>query len=415
MNYELFIAKRILTNKKDKGSISSPIIKIAIVAITLGMVVMLISVATGLGLKYKIRDKISSLNGHILISKFNQSNAENSQNPIVFDTLLKQQIEGVSGVKNIQSFATKNGMIRTATDFEMVVYKGVSKNFDWSLFKEYIIKGDMISLDVKQSKAILISENIAKKMHFKVNDKVVMWFLDETKKTTSTIKAKPRSFIISGIYKTGIKEYDSHYVIGDLEVIQRLNKWKTNQIGGLEINLDNFEELNSVSNTIYDEIDPSLNTTTVTQKFKDLFEWISMFDINITLIIVIMIIISGINMITALLVLILERTQMIGILKALGNNNKSIRKIFLYNATYIILKGLFYGNLIGLGLIFVEKYFRFIQLDSDSYYVSNVPYHISFSQIVLLNLGTLILCVIMLIVPTYLVSKINPVKAIKFD
>ncbi len=415
MNYELFIAKRILTNKKDKDSISSPIIKIAIVAITLGMIVMLISVATGLGLKYKIRDKISSLNGHILVSKFNQSNAENSQNPIVFDTLLKQQIKRISGVKNIQSFATKNGMIRTETDFEMVVYKGVSKNFDWSLFKEYIIKGDTISLHAKQSKTILISENIAKKMHFKVNDKVVMWFLDETKKTASTSKAKPRSFIISGIYKTGIKEYDSHYVIGNLSVIQRLNKWKTNQIGGLEINLNNFEELNFVSNAIYDEIDPSLNTTTVTQKFRDLFEWISMFDVNITLIIVIMIIIAGINMITALLVLILERTQMIGILKALGNNNKSIRKIFLYNATYIILKGLFYGNLIGLGLIFIEKYFGFIQLDSDNYYVSNVPYYISFSQIVLLNLGTLILCVIMLIVPTYLVSKINPVKAIKFD
>ncbi len=415
MNYELFIAKRILTNKSAKNSISSPIIKIAIIAITLGMIIMLISVATGLGLKYKIRDKISSLNGHILISKFNQSNAENSQNPIVFDTLLKQQIKSVSGIKSIQSFATKSGMIRTATDFEMVVYKGVSDNFNWSLFKEYIIEGDTISLHTKQNKTILISENIAKKMQFKVKDKVVMWFLDDTKKTASTIKAKPRSFIISGIYKTGIKEYDSHYVIGSLSVIQRLNKWKTNQIGGLEINLDNFEDLNSVSNAIYNEIDPSLNTTTVTQKFRDLFEWISMFDVNITLIIVIMIIIAGINMITALLVLILERTQMIGILKALGNNNKSIRKIFLYNATYIILKGLFYGNLIGLGLIFIEKYFGFIQLDSDSYYVSNVPYNISFLQIVWLNFGTLILCVIMLIIPTYLVSKINPVKAIKFD
>ena len=412
MNYELFIAKRIIANKKDKSSISSPIIKIAIVAIALGMIVMLISVATGLGLKYKIRDKISGLNGHILLQKFNQNESENTNIPIVLDSTLYQTLQAIDGVKKIQGTATKNAMIRTEKDFEMVVFKGVSPNYDWHFFTDYLQEGKLPKLsDKKTSNEILISQFLADKLQLKVGDKVVSWFL----KNTNTAKANARSFLISGIYNSGIKEFDSHYIIGDLKVIQRLNKWKPNQVGTIEILINDFKQLEPITNTIYENMDPLINAIPITEKFPDIFEWINMFDVNITLIIIIMIVIGGINMITALLVLILERTQMIGILKALGNTNKSIRKIFLYNAAYLILKGLFWGNLIGLGLIFLEKTFHFISLNPDNYYVNHIPFHLSVTHIFLLNLGTLILCLLMLILPTYLVSKISPVKAIKFD
>lgn len=412
MNYELFIAKRIIANKRDKSSISSPIIKIAIVAIALGMIVMLISVATGLGLKYKIRDKISGLNGHILLQRFNQSESENTTIPIVLDSTLVKTLKQINGIKKIQPTATKNAMIRTPKDFEMVVFKGVSYDYDWSFFKEYLQQGALPKIEAqKTSNAVLISSFLANKLNLKIGDKIVSWFL----KNTNDINAKARSFKIVGMYNSGIQEFDSHYVIGDLKIIQRLNKWKPNQAGTIEILIKDFNDLDQISNEVYQNIDPLIDTVPITKKFPDIFEWIAMFDMNITLIIFIMIVIGGINMITALLVLILERTQMIGILKALGNTNESIRKIFLYNAAYLILKGLFWGNVIGLGLIYIEKTVHFIHLDPKNYYVNHIPFYLSFKHVFFLNLGTLILCLVMLILPTYLVSKISPVKAIKFD
>lgn len=412
LNYELFIAKRIIANKRDKSSISSPIIKIAIVAIALGMIVMLISVATGLGLKYKIRDKISGLNSHILLQRFNQSESENTTIPIVLDSTLVKTLKQINGIKKIQPTATKNAMIRTPKDFEMVVFKGVSYDYDWSFFKEYLQQGALPKIEAqKTSNAVLISSFLANKLNLKIGDKIVSWFL----KNTNDINAKARSFKIVGMYNSGIQEFDSHYVIGDLKIIQRLNKWKPNQAGTIEILIKDFNDLDQISNEVYQNIDPLIDAVPITKKFPDIFEWIGMFDMNITLIIFIMIVIGGINMITALLVLILERTQMIGILKALGNTNESIRKIFLYNAAYLILKGLFWGNVIGLGLIYIEKTVHFIHLDPKNYYVNHIPFYLSFKHVFYLNLGTLILCLVMLILPTYLVSKISPVKAIKFD
>jgi len=412
LNYELFIAKRIIANKRDKSSISSPIIKIAIVAIALGMIVMLISVATGLGLKYKIRDKISGLNGHILLQRFNQSESENTTIPIVLDSTLVNTLKQINGIKKIQPTATKNAMIRTPKDFEMVIFKGVSYDYDWSFFKEYLQQGELPKIEVqKTSNSVLISSFLANKLNLKIGDKIVSWFL----KNTNDINAKARSFKIVGMYNSGIQEFDSHYIIGDLKIIQRLNKWKANQAGTIEILIKDFNDLDEISNEVYQNIDPLVDAVPITKKFPDIFEWIGMFDMNITLIIFIMIVIGGINMITALLVLILERTQMIGILKALGNTNGSIRKIFLYNAAYLILKGLFWGNLIGLGLIYIEKKIHFIHLDPENYYVNHIPFYLSFKHVFFLNLGTLILCLVMLILPTYLVSKISPVKAIKFD
>ncbi len=371
---------------------------------------MLISIATGLGLQHKIRDKISGLNGHIIISNFNQNNALNTKNPISINQDFYPKFKNIDGIKKVQVFAEKECIIRTETDFEVMIYKGVDNNFDWSFIQDNLVEGSVLDLTEKRSKHILISKITAERLKFKLGDKIVLWFFKETSE-----KAIARSLFIAGIFNTGIKDFDKNYIIGDIRDIQRINKWTTAQVGGFEILLDDFEDLENISLQVHTSIDSNLNAEPINQKFSGLFQWIGLFDINISIIIIIMILIAGINMITALLVLILERTQMIGILKALGNSNKSIQKIFLYNAGYLILKGLFWGNLIGLGLIFIENYFGFIKLDPDSYYVSKVPFYINFYQILLLNLGTLILCLLMLILPTYLVSKISPVKAIKFD
>lgn len=412
MNYELFIANRIISKKKDKSTISSPIIKIAIIAIALGIIIMIISISTGLGLKFKIRDKIASLNGHIQVSNLNRNFALNTQNPIAKKEVINNAILGIDGVKRIQSFAQVNGMIRTETDFETIIFKGVDKEYDWSFFNEYLDTGKTFKITDTTTNKILLSKITADRLNFKVGDKVIMWFLN-TK--AEKLKAKPRVFYVTGIFSTGVKEFDEAVAIGDIKLVQGLHKWKPNQVGGFELFLTDFDEINSVTDKVYNELDPTLNAESVNNKFPNLFDWINLFDVNISLIIIIMIIISGINMITALLVLIIERTQMIGVLKALGNQNKSIRKIFLYNAGYIIIRGLIWGNAIAFLIILTDKYLHIVKLNPVNYYVKNVPYHINFTQIILLNAGTLLLCLIMLIIPTIMVSKINPVKAIKFE
>jgi lipoprotein-releasing system permease protein len=410
LNYELFIAKRIITNKNSKSSISSPIIKIAIIAIALGIIVMLISVATGLGLQHKIRDKVAGFNGHIIISNFNQNNSINTENPMDKNQDFYPDFKKIEGVKNIQIIAQKSGMIRTEDAFEIIVFKGVDKNYDWSFIKDNLVEGDLISFKNKISDKILISKIIADRLGFKLGDKVVIWFLNQ-----QSFKRNARFLYVAGIYNSGFKEFDKKIIFGDIRLVQKLNKWSEDQVGSFEVLVDDFNDLNKVTNKIRFNSSPTSDVTPINQKFRGIFEWIGLFDINITMIIIIMIIIAGINMITALLVLILERTQMIGILKSLGNTNKSIQKIFLYNAGYLILKGLFWGNLIGLGLIYTEKYLGLIKLNPEHYYVSNVPYYLNFYHIFLLNVGTLLLCLFMLILPTYLVSKIQPVKAIKFN
>jgi lipoprotein-releasing system permease protein len=416
LNYELFIAKRLIAKKRDKSSISSPIIKIAIVAIAIGMVVMIISMATGFGLQHKIKEKISGLNGHVIISNFNSNNALNTTNPISTNQDFYPEFKTVKGIKNVQTFASKSGIIRTATDFESIIFKGLGSDYDFSFFHDYLAEGDTLTFTDKTSYKVLISKTTSDRLKLKLDDKFTMIFRKENIKQNNPANvANTRTFVVSGIYNSGIIEFDKLHIIGDIRVVQRLNKWHSDEVGGFEIIINDFNNLKAKGQEIYKEIDQSLYAATIAEKNSGLFEWLGLFDMNIQLIIIIMIIITGINMITALLVLILERTQMIGILKSFGNSNRSIQKIFLYNAAYLILKGLFWGNLIGIGLVLIQNYFGIITLDPESYYVNKMPLYITTFHIFLLNLGTLLLCLLMLILPTFMVSKITPVKAIKFD
>lgn len=410
MNFELFIAKRIIAGKEYKSSISSPIINIATIAISLGITIMLIAVSIASGFQKKISDKMTGFKGHIQIVNYDTNNSDISTVPISKNQDFYPDFEKIEGIKNIQVFGNIGGIIRTPTDFEAIIFKGVSSDYDFTFFKEYLIKGRLPNFNQQRNKEILISESIANRLHFKLNDTIQTLFSAEK----SRLKYKMRKPIIVGVYNTGFEQFDKTMLIGDIREVRQINRWKEDQVGGFEVLIDDFDQLKEKGDEIYRAIGSTLNSTTIVDNYPSIFEWIKLFDNNVWFIIGIMILIAGINMVTALLVLILERVQMVGVLKALGSNNWSIRKIFLYNASFLILKGLFWGNLIGILILLIQKYFKVITLNPETYSVSTMPVDISFLAIILLNIGTLLLCFLMLIIPSYIITKIQPSKSIKF-
>ncbi|WP_100616264.1 ABC transporter permease [Confluentibacter citreus] len=411
MNYEFFIAKRIIGNKAYKSSISAPIIKIGIAAIAIGIVVMMVAIATGIGLQQKIRDKVVAFNGHVTITNYDSNNSQESVFPISTKQDFYPEFKSVEGVRHIQAVATKFGVIRTETDFEGLVLKGVGGDYDWSYFKDFLIEGRVPDYTQKRNEDVLMSQYIANRLGFKMGDTFQMFFKKEDPEKLPNII----TYKIVGIYNSGFQDFDATYVIGDIRHLQRINNWEDDQVGNFEIFITNYNDLDNKGIEIFKAIPSTLDAKTISESYYSIFEWIKIFDKNIYGIIGIMILVAGINMITALLVLILERTQMIGILKALGSNNWSIRKLFLYNASYLIMLGLFWGNLLGLGLLFAQKYFKLFPLDPSVYYVTEAPVYINFAYILGLNIGTLVLCLLMLLVPSYIITKISPVKAIRFE
>ena len=411
MNLELFIAKRLISSKQHKSSISAPIIKSAIVAIAIGVIMMLVAFATGLGLQKKIREKMSAFTGHITISNYDNNNSQISLVPVSLEQDFYPEFNTVEGVRHVQATAYKGGVIRTATDFEGVVVKGVGSDYDWSLFEDFLVEGKLPDYSEGLNEQVLISKYLADRLGLEVGDKAITYFLREDNRERPLLRA----FEVSGIYDSGFQEFDQLYVLADIRHIQRLNNWEKDQVGSFEVFLEDFSQLEEKGQEIYQNTGSFLDTRTIKQKYYSIFEWLSLFDFNIALIIGIMILVAGINMITALLVLILERTQMIGIVKALGMNDWSVRKIFLYNAGYLILLGLFWGNLLGLGLLYAQKIFNLIPLNPETYYVTQAPVYIGLEYILAVNLGTLLLCMLMLLLPSYIITRISPVKAMKFD
>lgn len=411
MNFEFYIARRLITSKDRKSSISAPIIKIAIAAVAIGVVMMLISIATGIGLQEKIREKVSAFNGDIIISYYDTNFSSDSQHPISKNQPFYPEFKTVEGIKHVQVTASKGGVIRTETDFEGVVVKGVGDDYNWSAFDDYLKEGRLPNFKEDLNDEILISDYLAKRLHFEVGDRVTTFFLnDEVSKNP-----RSRGFQIVGIYSSGFQEFDEQYIISDIRHIQMLNRWENDQIGAFEVFVTDFSKIESIGKQVYMEIDSSLDAETIRSKFSSIFEWLDLFDFNILAIIGIMILVAGINMITALLVLILERTRMIGILKAIGCTDASVRKIFLHNAMHLIVVGLAWGNAIGLGLLLLQKYGKIIPLDPDTYYVSEAPVYLSLGYILAMNAGTFILCLCMLLIAALLISKISPVKAIHFE
>ena len=411
MKLEYFIAKRLITAKDHKSSISAPIIKIAVSAIAIGMVMMIVSVATGIGLQQKIREKVSAFNGHIIISNYDDNQSQGSIAPITTNQEFYPKFKSVQGISHIQAVASKAGIIRTQTAFEGIVFKGVGEDYQWGNIQEYLIAGQLPNLSSKLNSEVLLSEFLAKRLHLKVGDTFNTFFMKEDSNQMPNL----RVFKITGIYNSGFQEFDATYIIGDIRHLQRINKWTPDQVGAFEVFVGDFDQIESKGTEVYQQTSSVLNTQTIVEKYYYIFEWLKLFDFNIIVILIIMIVVATINMVVALLVLILERTQMIGILKALGANNWAVRKIFLYNAFYLIVRGLFWGNCIGIGLILIQQYFGVIKLNPENYYVNQAPVDLNWTYILFLNLGTVLTCLLVLLIPSYIITKISPIKAIRFE
>lgn len=413
MRLEYFIAKRLITTKNYKSSISAPIIKIAIAAIAIGIVMMIVSVATGVGLQQKIRQKIAAFNGHVIISNYDNNQSEVSVEPISINQPFYPKFKNVEGISHVQATASKAGIIRTENAFEGIVFKGVGKDFSWDNLKEYIIAGRIPNLKAGLNAEVIISQYLANRLQLKLGDKFNTFFMKEDGGNNQMPNL--RRFEIVGIYNSGFQEFDASYVLGDIRHVQRINKWNKDEVGEFEVFIDDFSKIKEKGEEIYSEIPPTYNSMTIQDKYFNIFEWLKLFDFNIVVILIIMIVVATINMVVALLVLILERTQMIGILKSIGANNWMIRKIFLYNALYLIIRGLFFGNVIGIGVLLIQKYFGVVKLNPENYYVTEAPVVIDILYIGALNAGTILVCLVVLLIPSYIITKISPVKAIRFE
>lgn len=407
MNVEYFIAKRLFTAKEKNNSYTKPILRIAILAIALSVAVMLLSIIIVTGFKKDISDKIIGFGSHITISSFTDNQSFETE-AIQLDSALLTSLESNNEIKHINTFATKAGIIKTSDDILGVVLKGVSSDYDWRFFKNNLIDGSVPQLsDSSKSNQVLISEQSAKTLQIGVNDKLVMYFVQDPPRV--------KKFEVVGIYNTAFVDFDKLFVLGDIKHIQGLNSWKKNEVGGIELTLNNFKKLEEVTSDIYDKTAYNLNVQSIKEKTPQIFDWLDLQDVNVRVILILMLIVGGVNMITALLILILERTKTIGILKALGTSNWSVRKVFLYSALNLILKGLFFGNVIGLGFAYLQQKFQFISLDANTYYMNTVPINFDFTYILLLNIGTIVVCYLILIIPSIIITKITPIKAIRFE
>lgn len=404
------MANRFRKSNSYKSTVSSPIIKISVSSIVIGIVMMIISISSSVGLQNTIQTKVSSFFGHISISNFENNSSLSSLKPIKID-LEKEVLIKNPKISNIQYVAYKPGLIINKKSFEGVVFKGISSNFDWSVFSNYIIDGNVVNTTNEITNDVIISEYLSKKLSLEVNQKFKTTFF----KSNSIVAPNERIFKVVGIYKSGFNEFDEVYFIGDIRHIQKMNKWQRHEIGSIEVIIDNFDEIDNVTQELYDETSSALNVLSIKERFPEIFNWIALFDINVLLIIIIMILVGGINMITALLVTVLEKASLIGVLKTLGSSNNSIRSIFLINGTYLISLGMVIGNLISILIIFLQNKIGFINLDPETYYVSELPFDFNFSSILFLNIGVLVLCLLMLILPSLIITKISPSESVKIN
>ncbi|WP_419803200.1 ABC transporter permease [Mucilaginibacter sp.] len=405
MNIATFIAGRI--SFRSKRTFSKMIVRIAITGIMLGLGVMILSLAIVKGFKQEIREKVRGFSGDIQIVKYDL-NASYENSPFSADPVLVQQIAANPNFKHIQPFATKPAIIKAHDAIEGVVLKGVDQNYDLSFFRKNMASGRVIDFkdSVSAQAQIMISQYTANRLNLKVGNDFLMYFVQQP--------LRKRKFKIVGIFNIGVEEVDKTYVIGSLPLIRHLNNWQKNEVGGYELSVPDFNNLQASTNALSDILPVELKFFTVQQFYPTIFEWLDLLDVNTRVILILMLVVAVINMISALLIMILERTGMIGMLKALGASNWSIQQMFLLNALYLIAAGLLLGNLFGVGLSFFQNHTHFFKLDQASYYMNFVPIQLELQDVLWLNLGTLVVCVLVLLVPSMLVSSISPVKAIRF-
>lgn len=411
MSVEFFIAKRIHFDTKGNKQVSRPAIRIAVMGIALGLAVMIMAVAIVIGFKNEIRDKVVGFGSHIQISNFDSNFSYETQPIVVTDSLLRI-VSSTPGVRHAERYSTKPGIIKTDTDFLGIVIKGIDKEYDFSFFRKNMIEGDIIAFsDTTLSNNILISKSIANKLHLKTGDSFLTYFVQEN--------VRVRKFTVAGIYQTNFSEYDDLFVLADLRHVQKLNNWSDDQVSGIEVLVDDYDRVDQIAENLYFNIHESGEGNYFVRTIKDLnpqiFNWLGLLDMNVWIILCLMLAVAGFTMISGLLILILERTNMIGILKALGASDLSIRKIFLYVSSFLVLRGMLIGNILALVICFVQYFFGIFKLDPEIYYIDTVPINLNIGYIILINIGTLTASMLMLIFPSYLIAKIDPARSIRFE
>ena len=413
MSLEFFIAKRIHFQQGSQH-VSRPAVRIATIGIALGLAVMLISVAVVIGFKQEIRNKTIGFGGHIQITNFDNNNTY-EMNPIKADNVLIKKISSIDGVKHVQRFATKPGIIKTDTEFQGIVIKGIDTGFDWKFFKSNLVEGNVLDVSgVNPGNQVVLSKYLANLLGLKLGDSFYTYFIQD--------QVRARKFKIVGIYSTNFIEYDKLFILADMRQVQALNDWSADSFSGLEVLITDFNQIDKVGDAVYDATankfskeGNAYSTQTIKQLNPQIFSWLNLLDMNVWVILILMLSVAGFNMISGLLILILERTNMIGILKSMGATDWSVRKIFLYHSFFLIGKGMLWGNIIGLSLCAIQYFTGIVPLDPEAYYVATVPVAFNWLYIILLNAGTLIASLLMMIGPSYLITKIDPAKIIRYE
>ncbi len=403
-----------MSKGSGSGNLSRPFIRITTFAVSLSLAIMIVSVAIVTGFKKEISEKTIGFGSHIQILNYD-SNLSYETNPISNNQECIPKIKKIKGIRHIQQYALKPGIIQTNTEIQGVVLKGIGPDFDWSFFQKNLVDGEIFQLsDSSTSNKTIISKSLAQLLKLKVGDKFAMHFIQDPPRV--------RILSVSGIYDTKMGEFDKVFILGDIRHIRKLNDWADDQISGFEILVDDFDriedltlEVDDIAGLVFFDDGSKLKVQSILQKYPTIFDWLGLQDLNTIILIIIMLFVAGINMISGLLIIILERTNMIGVLKAMGAANPLIRRIFLIQSGMIIVKGLIFGNLLGLALCLIQKEFSIIKLDEASYYLSTVPINLNVLHIILLNIGTFMVTIAMLVIPSMVVSRISPEKTIKFD
>jgi lipoprotein-releasing system permease protein len=409
LNISTFIAKRVAFNRQK--TFSRFIIRLAVAATCISVAAMILTLAFTNGFQYSISEKIFSFWGHIRVQHFEPDKAGIAEDmPIEKNDTIVSMLRKDAAVKTVQVFATKNAILKTAESIEGILFKGVEKTYNFNRLQPFLKAGRWINFpDSGYSNEVVLSEQIAAGLKLKVNDAIIIYFIQPDGSAP-----RARKLNVCGLYKTGIEEYDKLIAWGDIRLIQRLNNWLPNEIGGYEIFATDYKNIDSLNNKIFYNLPQAWNSKTIKEIYPNIFDWLALQDRTVAIVILIMIIVAILNLITCLIILVLERTRMIGILKAIGSRDGSIQKIFLYHGSIITIAGILTGNLIGLGICWLQQQYGFISLPEDMYYISKAAVKIIWWQVALVNLGTFAVCFLVLVIPTFVIKKVQPVKAIQF-
>ena len=415
MNLPLFIARRIYRDQGDRHKVSRPAVRIATIGVAIGLAVMILTVSVVLGFKHTIRDKVVGFGSHIQVMNL-LSLSSTETYPICIDDSTMQVMAGIEGVSHVQRYALTRGILKTDDDFLGVAFKGVGSEYDLRYLSENLVDGKMpVFSDSTNTNKLLISRIMADKLNLKVNDRIYAYFIEDE-------DIRTRRFTIEGIYQTNMTRFDELFCYTDLYTAQKLNGWFEGQCSGAELLVADFDQINATYarvinkvNRTQDRYHSSVTSQTIYDAYPQIFNWLELLDINVWIILGLMICLAGITMISGLLIIILERTSMIGVLKALGSRNSTIRHTFLWFSAFIISRGLLLGDALGIGLLLLHKYTGIVSLDPQTYYVSEAPVELNIPIIILLNVATLLVSISVLIIPSFFISHIHPAKSMRYE